>query len=669
MRHALIGKAILVLCAVSFGAALDASAQVGSVVVNKGYAYLQGSRGVILDPVSNNFGFDADVNGTAIGGITPPTVSGPINTTAVGAYHNNGVLVFSPADRGWRYGSTGGDFGTSSLALLDAAFGSGTYTFTVNGITVPLSLTGNAYPNAPVMTLTGGSWVNDRYLVDPSQPITITTNDFTAYGTHVDDLICIAAFVPGFTLPFANVAPFGCAWTQARQFASNVPGSKRLSYTIPANTLIPGQEYLVIAGFQAIVDRQPRAGLPNSANVATYSTYTSLILKAEQPVFPMQVTVTTTPTTYSAVANIQYRPQDVGTTGSVYVFALAPSTKVVNAAAEAGAHLGHYAKGTQKDAAVQCVLAQLNSSGQLQAVSAANLQAYVTGVLTSQAPPITILNNTLTANIAGATFFVGYGSSALSMVSSGVNRKALTVPGAIECDPQAPETGWWWNPVEGGRGYSIEASGNRLFFAAYLYDVSGRSTWTIAAGVTSLNGSLLQGKLESYAGGQSLTGAYRAPGPVSYLGDMTLAFNDKAHGTLIWPGGSVPIERFNIIPNGIGAQPATDSPQSGWWWNPDESGRGYFLEFQGDTLFMAGYMYDASGNPVWYLSSNASTNMQRYTNTWWQYANGQTLTGTFKPAQQINNNVGPVTIQFQGAETGIMTLPGGRAITIRRYRF
>ena len=48
------------------------------------------------------------------------------------------------------------------------------------------------------------------------------------------------------------------------------------------------------------------------------------------------------------------------------------------------------------------------------------------------------------------------------------------------------------------------------------------------------------------------------------------------------------------------------APQAGWWWNPAESGRGFFLEWQGGQLLMAGYMYDDNGNPVWYLSSNSA---------------------------------------------------------------
>jgi hypothetical protein len=385
-------------------------------------------------------------------------------------------------------------------------------------------------------------------------------------------------------------------------------------------------------------------------------------------IFAMTVTANVTPVTASASATIQYRPQDAGTTGNVYVFAVAPVTVARNAALEKGAQLPMISKGA-KDEQVQCVLAQLNASGQLQAVSAANLQAYVSGVVLSGQQAVTILNGVPTANVAGATFYVGYGPSASAMYNQGIHRSAITVPAGQVCRPSPPQTGWWWNVDEGGRGYSIEHSGHTLFIAAYLYDASGRATWTIAAGNSSLDGSLFQGRLESYAGGQSLSGAYRAPGPVSYLGDVTLTFNDESHGTMIWPGGSVAIERFNIIPNGLSTAPLASQPENGWWWNPQESGRGYFLEWQGNTLFMAAYMYDAQGNPLWYLSSTPSTSLRSYSNTWWQYANGQTMSGAYRPASQINNNVAPVTIQFQGAETGIMTLPGNRTINIQRYRF
>jgi hypothetical protein len=644
-------------------------AQVQSVEVSKDHQYIQTSTTTVAH--DGGYAFNVDVDGVNIQAIAAPMISGPIDTASLGSFWHGGLMTYKPGDQGWRLGFPNGlSWGSPTLADLDSKFASGTYTVVVNGATIPLQLTGNAYPNPPLMTLSGGAWSNGKYVVDPAQPVTITTSAFAGYGTHVDDLICIVAFVPGFSVPFQNNAPFGCAFAQARQFASVVPGTNTLSYTIPANTLIAGGEYPVFAAFQAVVDKHPDPALTGSVNVALYGRTTRLTLKAQAPIFPMTVNANIGPVVSNASANIQYRPEDVGTTGSVYVFAVAPSTRVLNASFDKDAQVAAWPKGA-KDASVQCVIAQLNSNGQLQAVSASSLQAYVTGVLSGQGQAVTLINNVLTANIGGIALYVGYGQNALDMLTRGLNRRAVTVPGTVACDPEAPQMGWWWNPAEGGRGYSIEVAGNHVFFASYLYDVSGRATWYVASGNTSLDGSLFTGNLEGYSQGQSLSSVYRAPTAAVLSGAITLAFNDASHGTMIWPGGSVPIERFNIVPNGLTLAAGTNQPEGGWWFNPSEGGRGFFLEWQGGELFMAGYMYDDNGNPIWYLSSNTvqSTNLQAYSNTWWQYANGQTLTGAFKPASQINNNVAPVTITFQGSENAIMTLPNSRTTALRRFRF
>ena len=247
----------------------------------------------------------------------------------------------------------------------------------------------------------------------------------------------------------------------------------------------------------------------------------------------------------------------------------------------------------------------------------------------------------------------------------------VSTGGDTDCQPQAPQAGWWWATSAGGRGYSIEVQGNHIFFAAYLYEVSGRATWQVASGSTSLDGSLFVGKLESYSGGQTLSSAYRPASFSGYAGDITLAFSDEAHGTLVLPGETLAIERFNIVPNGLTLVAGTNQPESGWWWNPAESGRGFFLEWQGSQLFMAGYMYDDGGNPLWYLSgdSTASANLLSYSNAWQQYGNGQTMGGPYKAPVAVNTNVAPVTIQFSSDEAGIMTLPGGRTTAITRFRF
>ena len=368
-------------------------------------------------------------------------------------------------------------------------------------------------------------------------------------------------------------------------------------------------------------------------------------------------------------AKVRFRGQDVGTTASVFAFALAPANVVKRLSLKDAMQVG-YAKTRDgaKDTPTPCVLAQL-VNGQLQQVSASTLQAYVSGVLGSQGQSVTLLNSASAANAAGATFFVGYGANGSTMIASGLNRSAVTVPGSVTCQPQPPQTGWWWNPLEGGRGYSIEVQGGHIFFAAFHYDASGRSTWNVASGATSLDGSLFTGDLLNVRGGQTLGGPYGNFPQVSTLGAITLAFSDASHGLMNWPGGTVPIERQNIVTNGLSAAARADQPENGWWWNPQESGRGFFIEWQGDWADLAGYMYDDAGNPVWYISVFQTPDTRQFSGAWWSYANGQSMGGAYQAPTQTSNNVAPVTVRFSAPDTAIMTLPNGRTTALTRQRF
>jgi hypothetical protein len=194
----------------------------------------------------------------------------------------------------------------------------------------------------------------------------------------------------------------------------------------------------------------------------------------------------------------------------------------------------------------------------------------------------------------------------------------------------------------------------------------------VATGTTSLDGSLFVGDLLDARGGQTLSGPYRAPA-ISTVGPITLSFNTASQGTMVWPGGAVPIERFNIMPGGLDSPPLPGQPENGWWWDPAESGRGFFIEWQngqgGPQADLAAYMYDDAGNPVWYLSVYPTPDPRRFSGNWWSYAGGQTLTGTYKPPTRISDNVAPVTVEFHDATRATMTLPGGRTVSLQRHRF
>ncbi|MEO8136029.1 MAG: hypothetical protein ABI831_18895, partial [Betaproteobacteria bacterium] len=157
------------------------------------------------------------------------------------------------------------------------------------------------------------------------------------------------------------------------------------------------------------------------------------------------------------------------------------------------------------------------------------------------------------------------------------------------------------------------------------------------------------GRLQRVEGGQTLFGAYVFPTSIADAGAITLRFTDPTHGTLTWPGGSVPIER-----QPIGAGEAPFQP-TGWWWNPAESGRGFSLEVQGDTMFLAGFMYNDSGQPVWYISSGKMSTPTHFVGTLQQIGGGQTIGGPYHFPTTFTN-VGTVTIDFASFEQGTMTL-------------
>lgn len=233
-----------------------------------------------------------------------------------------------------------------------------------------------------------------------------------------------------------------------------------------------------------------------------------------------------------------------------------------------------------------------------------------------------------------------------------------------------PQTGYWWNPAEGGRGFTIEQNGSsgNVFFATYLYVADGNPVW-YAAGPAPMTGSTFSAPLTLYTGGQTLTGAYQQATQGASPGNVSITFSDASDGMLTWPGGTIPIQRYQFTPGGLGSPPTATQPQTGYWWNAAEGGRGYTIEVQNNIAFVAAYMYDASGNPVWYASGPARlTGNNTYQGNWTIFTGGETLTGTYQPPTG-SADAGSLTIQFTSATAGTLTLPDGRQIPIQRYAF
>lgn len=249
------------------GLAIPTWAQtVETITVNKNITYVQTSASdVIVDPeppsldYGGPFGFAAYVTGQ---NLAQPSLAGPISASGQG-----GGFVQTPD--GWHWGFDN-DWGFPSANLRDAAFGDGAYTFTANGASVILDLTGNVFSDVPLMTLTGGAWSGGKYVLDVGQPLTITTNAFTGYGTHAEDGIFLAASSDGENPDIALLI----------QFHSAVPGSNSASLTLPAFTFAGGRDYFIGGGFSAIVHVAPNASLPGSYNSASYDVFTGIHVTA-----------------------------------------------------------------------------------------------------------------------------------------------------------------------------------------------------------------------------------------------------------------------------------------------------------------------------------------------------------------------------------------------------
>jgi hypothetical protein len=185
---------------------LPAQAQTVKVVqVYKNIAYVQtNNAAVIVDPTpitadyGGPYGFQADEIGTNLSGITPPALTLPSGSLFNDPAQFNGHLTYAGQELSvagfedeWSFGPN--DWGGASQSTMDADFVGGAYQFVVQGKSVSLSLSGNSYPNAPSATLTGGSWIDGNYVLDPANPLNITTSTFSDYGNKMDGRIFVYA--------------------------------------------------------------------------------------------------------------------------------------------------------------------------------------------------------------------------------------------------------------------------------------------------------------------------------------------------------------------------------------------------------------------------------------------------------------------------------------------
>ena len=112
---------------------------------------------------------------------------------------------------------------------------------------------------------------------------------------------------------------------------------------------------------------------------------------------------------------------------------------------------------------------------------------------------------------------------------------------------------------------------------------------------------------------------------------------------------------------------AIGAPQVGWWWNPNESGRGFFVESQNGATFIGAYFYDDDGHATWLVAGGQNADSYNYTGPLYALNNGQTLFGSYV-APAGPETVGQMSVHFSDDTHGTLTWPGG-TVAIERQIF
>lgn len=119
-----------------------------------------------------------------------------------------------------------------------------------------------------------------------------------------------------------------------------------------------------------------------------------------------------------------------------------------------------------------------------------------------------------------------------------------------------PETGIYWNTAQGGRGYVIEVNANVATVGTFLYGTDGQPTWSlVSVPLTGGSAANATGDYIVYAGGQTLTGPYKAPTSNTNLGKFGLNFAAACTGQISFPGmPPIAVQRFKFGSLAAGAE-------------------------------------------------------------------------------------------------------------------
>ncbi len=222
-----------------------------------------------------------------------------------------------------------------------------------------------------------------------------------------------------------------------------------------------------------------------------------------------------------------------------------------------------------------------------------------------------------------------------------------------------PANGWWYNPSAPGTYYVLEAENGVVHLGILSYSTKGEPQWSLARCVQRPSGEYV-GTAEQYTGGRALNQAAAPPTGIVDGPAVTLVFNGAAAATLQIGTQNISIQRYQFSDQW--ASPMLNAPRAGWWDQPSQSGRGYFLETQGNTLFLGALIYNSAGQPTWFTATGPVNPDGVFSGT----LNACSTAPAQAPACAPTTNT--VRLIFSAPWHATLTLGQEPPVELRRYR-
>jgi len=118
----------------------------------------------------------------------------------------------------------------------------------------------------------------------------------------------------------------------------------------------------------------------------------------------------------------------------------------------------------------------------------------------------------------------------------------------------------------------------------------------------------------------------------------------------------------------LSAQSLAFTPESGLWWNPNEPGSGYSIEIQDNYLFIAAFVYDQAGNPIWFTAGATLGGNSLFDSSLNYTYNGTCIDCNVTEPIVLLGEGGDITINFLTEGTATIQFEGA-VKNIERFNF